>query len=77
MSRRGVANRLCRHAIAPKSLRKPIPSYPVKAGLEGISGVAVRLLQPYLFTKRDLNELFKPPSIQPTVSPHLLLLRNL
>ena len=41
MSRRGVANRLCRHAIAPKSLRKPIPSYPAKAGLEGTSGIAV------------------------------------
>ena len=39
MSRRGVANRLCCHAIAPKSLRKPDPSYPAKAGLDGISGI--------------------------------------
>ena len=41
MARRSVANRLHRHAIAPKSLRKPISSYPLKTGRDGISGTAV------------------------------------
>lgn len=44
MARRSVANRLCRHAIAPKSLRKPDPSHPIKTGCGGISGIAVVLL---------------------------------
>jgi hypothetical protein len=30
--------------MAPKSLRKPIPSYPVKAGLEGTSGIAEKMV---------------------------------
>ena len=38
--RRNVANRPQHHAIAPKSLRKPIPSYPLKTGSNGISGTA-------------------------------------
>jgi hypothetical protein len=36
-----MANRPHHHAIAPKSLRKPIPSYHVKTGRNGISGTAV------------------------------------
>jgi MFS family permease len=35
-----VASRPYHHAIAPKSLRKPIPSYPLKTGRNGISGTA-------------------------------------
>jgi len=35
-----VANRPQHHAIAPKSLRKPIPSYPLKTGRDEISGTA-------------------------------------
>lgn len=37
----------------------------------------LRLLQLNLFAKRDLFELFKPPSPQQTVSPQILLWKNL
>jgi hypothetical protein len=37
----------------------------------------LRLLQLNLFARRDLIELFKPPSIQPAVSPQILLWENL
>ena len=40
MIRRNVASRPYHHAIAPKSLRKPILSYPLKTGRDGISGTA-------------------------------------
>jgi peptidoglycan/LPS O-acetylase OafA/YrhL len=39
-----MANRPHHHAIAPKSLRKPTPSYHVKTGRNGISGTADWLL---------------------------------
>ena len=38
-----MANRPQHQAIAPKSLRKPIPSYPLKTGRNGISGTAAKL----------------------------------
>ena len=37
----------------------------------------LRLLQLNLFAKRDLMEIFKPPKLQHTVSPQLLLYNNL
>ncbi len=37
----------------------------------------LRLLQLNLFAKRDLMEIFKPPQLQHTVSPQLLLYNNL
>ena len=45
--RRNVANRPQHHAIAPKSLRKPIPSYPLKTGSNGISGTAEKFIPAY------------------------------
>ena len=36
-----------------------------------------RQLQLNLFARRDLIELFRPPLIQPTVSPQILLWKNL
>jgi hypothetical protein len=46
--RRNVANRPQHHAIAPKSLRRPIPSYPLKTGRDEISGTAELLMLPSL-----------------------------
>jgi hypothetical protein len=44
-----------------------------KAKLGSSMQQMLRLLQLNLFARRDLIELFKPPSIQPAVSPQILL----
>lgn len=48
-----------------------------KAKLGSSMQQILRLLQLNLFARRDLIELFKPPSIQLTVSPQILLWENL
>lgn len=48
-----------------------------KAKLGNSMQQILRLLQLNLFARRDLIELFKPPSTQTTVSPQILLWRNL
>ena len=48
-----------------------------KAKLGSSMQQMLRLLQLNLFARRDLIELFKPPSIQPAVSPQILLWENL
>jgi hypothetical protein len=48
-----------------------------KAKLGSSMQQILRLLQLNLFARRDLIELFKPPSTQTTVSPQILLWRNL
>lgn len=48
-----------------------------KAKLGSSMQQILRLLQLNLFARRDLIELFKPPSIQLTVSPQIMLWENL